>query len=368
MRRWSTSMVNKEGIELLGLEHPAMVRRLANLLVGRRLATGQRRVFLARSSRGRWSRQNLIDVEAGRVHLEPAAMVEIAHLYGADLSLILPRRLPLLVDADSLQTGGVTVFYRPGDRPSLFTGYLALICQLRQNPISPTIELRRDDIEAIAAFVGDASTKVVDDLAVMLGANQRQRNALAAILTTGVGVVTLSVLAISTAHLAAGRGEETAAMPFKRSQDLPTDGDLSALDEVRSHAVDVPPDGRPAEPAEADPVGGNPIIVMTGPAISITARTAEGDSARRRIPDAGFVEASRPAAAFPPPVPVPEMWSKPELIGAASAVEAAPVDPGSIDPDGDESVWSINSFDEPTTWAPPDALARVEVGIPPIPL
>ncbi len=358
-------MVDKEGIELLGLEHPAMIRRLANLLVARRMATGERRVFLARSSRGRWSRQNLIDIEGGRLHLEPAAMVEIAHLYGADLSLILPRRLPLLVEADSVQTGGVTTFYRPGDRQSLLTGYLSLVRQLRQNPISPTIELRRDDIEAIAAYVGEPAATVVDNLAVMLGANQRQRKALAAMLTTGVGVVTLSALSISAAHLAAGRGEEAAAMPFKRSQDLPMDGDVSAFDAVRTDRVDLAPDGHAADLATAGPAHENPIIVMTDPAISITVRTDDADASRRRVPDAGFVAVLRPA--FAPPSPVPAIWADPVLSSVAMAPVESSSDAGSVDGYRDDSVWSIDSFEDLTTWGAPDAGTRVVVGVPPVP-
>ncbi len=369
-------MIDKEGMELLGLEHPAMVRRLANLLVARRLATGERRVFLARSTHGRWSRQNLIDIEAGRVHLEPAAMVEVAHLYGADLSVILPRRLPLLVDVDSLQTGGVTTFYRPGDRQSLLTGYLSLIRQLRQNPISPTIELRRDDIEAIAAFVAEPPARVVDDLAVLLGANQRQRKALAALLTTGVGVVTLSALSISAAHLAAGRGEEAAAMPFKRSHDLRPDGDSSLADTERIDTgpgvdrVDGGGDQEPTDPGVGGAEVGSPMIVMNHPTISITVRADDGDISRRRTPDAGFVAASRPAWVFAPPSPVPEPWTDAELIRAANAAVKAPVGDASspTDTDGDDSVWSIDSFDEPTLWAPPQAADRVEVGAPPIPV
>ncbi len=340
------------GIELLGLEHPAMARRLANLLIARRTQTGQRRVFLARASRGRWTRQNLIDIEAGRVALDPSAIVEIAHLYGANLGLILPRRLPLTIDADSLGTAGVTTFYRPGDRASLLSGYLMLVRKLRQNPMSPTLELRRSDIEVIACHLGDSPAAVVDELGLMLGANPRQRKALAALLTTGVGVVTLSVLSIATARTAAGRGEEATVMSFRRTPEMSDEVD----DDLDATAVSAT---------------SSPIIVLTAPSVTVAQRET-GDGGPPRLADAGHVAPADRRMAPPSPLPAFDGWDESKSGGSvALAVKSAPAATVEMasDDEFDASVWSIESFeDSMLPWGPPVAADRVEVGTPPVPM
>ncbi len=287
------------GIEVLGLAHPAMTRRLANLLMARRAETGQRLYFLARASGGRWSRTELVEIEAGRRSLDPQAMVDVAELYGADLSLILPRRLPLTVTGDSLSTGGVTTFYRCGDRESLLWGYLSLVRQLRQSSTSPILELRRSDIEALATFLHDSPAAVVDQLARMVGANRRQRNALAALLTTGVGVLTVGVMSLSSPTTVGGRGREAAARTVKSS----------------------PGPGSMVRPVEAASATDGPIIMMSAPSVSIAARAAMNNAAPRRLADAGRITTTprRPAAVDAAALdgPASELWRDEALVNAA---------------------------------------------------
>lgn len=331
---------NLDLIDRLDLEHPDIPARLANLLIARREATGRRRLLMARASGGRWTRQDLVDVEARRLPLTAEQIVDLAEMYGADLSVILPARLDLAVGPDSISTGGVEVFFTPGDRHSMLTAYLALLRRLRACGPAARVELRRRDVEVLANALGEALDTVLGDLAVLVHPRAEDQRNVFVTSTTGVAVISLCVTSDVAAQSEVQRTMAVRRGPGRKGQ-------------------------RQTRAAELLTTAEQPIIVMSSPAVKVADRNAPPPSIRRA--DVGHSSSvddrsSQAAKTSPPedasardvgPVAVPGLLSETDGTSAHVAAAVAAVD--AHGPSRPPSTGAVTVGRTP--WLPPVPLA-----------
>jgi hypothetical protein len=134
---------------------PHFVRQFAAELT---LARRRRHVpqwRLAQTSKGRFVKHDLQRAEAGRLTLRPDTVADLAHLYGLDLTDLLPgaRRGLDIRDDGVVCSGGVFQTFTPGDGASLVAAFFRLTRQLRQLDDAEPMPLRRSDLHAIAQFL-----------------------------------------------------------------------------------------------------------------------------------------------------------------------------------------------------------------------
>lgn len=180
-----------QGSDQVDIGSVAFARRMANLLLAtrreRRVSIGR----LARRSGGRFSKRDLRAWEAGERRLDAPTVSQLTGLYGCDVSQILPSRLPIAVEFGRISAGGVSAPFEPLSSTSLLEAYLRLVRSLRRQKSSPTVELRRDDIEVLAAYLQEKGEVVVERLGALMGATRSQRTAMAGLFATGAVVIGL---------------------------------------------------------------------------------------------------------------------------------------------------------------------------------
>ena len=129
---------------------PAFASRLGNLLVATRRRHGRTLRALSRASGGRFTREALQCLEHGLSVVDGDTLEAVAHLYGCDVSAIMPARLPIEIAGSVVRTGGVEEAFATGSDSSLLDAYLRLVRTLRGQRRSPVVVLRTDDIEILA--------------------------------------------------------------------------------------------------------------------------------------------------------------------------------------------------------------------------
>lgn len=165
--------------------------RVALMLTERRHVLGRSRRDLARAAGV--DHRLLRRAEHGRLTITPALVADLARMYGMDPAALLPPRLPLEIRPFGvLTTNGVAMSFTPGDDTSLLASYLRLIRSVRNQETPHVIELRRDDIEVLAAHLGLDGEHVVARLGALMGVTGVQRRALVATYGTGAALVSLS--------------------------------------------------------------------------------------------------------------------------------------------------------------------------------
>jgi hypothetical protein len=170
----------------------AVQARFANLLVARRSTTGERISVIAGRSDGSFDAARLRAIEQRHAVVDVDEMFVIAGLYGADLGDILGGRHVVEVDpTGALHTGGVAEAFAPGDSDAMLLAYLRLVRRLRRAERAAAVELRRDDVEVLAASLGSPAAQVLDRLADLMGASRAKRTSMAALLGAGAAVVGL---------------------------------------------------------------------------------------------------------------------------------------------------------------------------------
>jgi transcriptional regulator with XRE-family HTH domain len=196
--------------EMIDIASAAFARRLANLLRDRRETRGVTMRELARRSGGGFTARQLRAFEDGRAELHEQVVCEVAALYEAELADILPTRLPLRIDdrgregAAVISTSGISAAFDPSNHDSLLVTYLLLVRQLRAQERAPFIDLRREDVEAIAEYLGEPGPTVMERLSTLMGVTQLQRRAMAGMFIAGAIVVGLAGSGV--AALGAGSG------------------------------------------------------------------------------------------------------------------------------------------------------------------
>ena len=150
-------------IDVAGIDvtSEAFARRLANVLAERRRVRGTSLRSLARQSDHAFTAKELQAFEAARAVLDDARIDSVVRLYGADIDEILPERMTLAIRPTGvLSTSGLSAPFTPDDSTSLLLSYLKLIRQLRAQQQAPAIELRREDVEVLAGFIGESGSSV----------------------------------------------------------------------------------------------------------------------------------------------------------------------------------------------------------------
>jgi hypothetical protein len=170
---------------------PAFAKRLANLLVETRRRRDLSVGDITRASDGRLVRSQVKALEDGTAPLSEDLVEAVAGIYGADLGAILPERLPVVIDAGIIATGGVTRGFDPAEPDSLLTEYLILVRELRRQQKAPVVDLRRVDVDALAGYLGQPGERVLDRLLVLMGATRARRLSAAVLFASGVAVIGL---------------------------------------------------------------------------------------------------------------------------------------------------------------------------------
>ncbi|MEI8240477.1 MAG: hypothetical protein WCI22_13775 [Actinomycetota bacterium] len=131
----------------------AFAKRLANLLTDTRTRQGVSLRKMARREDRPFAVGDLKRFEAATMPLDHDIVERVTELYEADLGLILPARLPIVVMAGVVSAGGVRAAFTPHDATSLLEAYLKLVRQLRREHKTMMLELRRHDIDALASYL-----------------------------------------------------------------------------------------------------------------------------------------------------------------------------------------------------------------------
>lgn len=178
--------------ESIDIRSDAFAQRFAQLLVDHRTGAGVSRRSLSRASGGAVPVRVLKDVERARLVLTEELAGSVALLYGVDLGSIVPNRVPLEIVSGRIAAGGYAVEFTPDDPTSLLLAYLTLVRRLRGGDHPPAIDLRRSDIEAIAAHLGTSTDEVIERLGVVTGARAFERKAMSGMFAGGAEVVGLT--------------------------------------------------------------------------------------------------------------------------------------------------------------------------------
>lgn len=195
------------------VETEAFGARLANLLVATRRNRGISIRTLAARSNGRFTKDDLRRIEAGGRALPAETVRAVTEVYGADLGAILPMRVPVIIGDNLLSAGGVTSSFVEHDVTSLLIAYLQLVRSLRRQLKTPIIDLRRDDIDILAADLHEPAPDVVDRLAALMGASRSQRTQMLALFSAGAIVIGLVAGARFRESTSVGATDTIATVP-----------------------------------------------------------------------------------------------------------------------------------------------------------
>jgi transcriptional regulator with XRE-family HTH domain len=338
----------------------AFAARLANLLRQRRRELGTSIRRLARLSGGAFTPAQLKELEAGEGSMEGLDLLALASLYHVDLSVILPRRLPLIVDetVGRIATAGISSSFVAGDEDSLLTAYLRLVRELRSLERAPEITLRRGDVEALAAHLRKDGALVLDRLGQLMGASVTQRRSMVATFAAGAALIVLAGGAIALEP-----GSHDPADLDGARQDLPV---ATARADHPTEELGV----APSSTQHAGDDGADSVIALPGPPeVDASDRASSGPVAAAsrgadtgRTTDAGrATDASRSATPGAPDVP--------SAGTPVDAGEPAPADrssgPVDVAPAPEEA---LSAPSLPISLGPlPPVTDLLEPGVPPIP-
>lgn len=264
---------------------PAFARRLASMMIAARRQGRTSRRRLARSSGGRFSIGDLRAHEAGNRILDDHTVVQLSALYGCDLSAITPVRTPLSIEYGRITAAGVSVAFEPLSATSALDAYLRLVRLLRRQRSSAAVELRRDDIEALAAHLHEPGDVVVERLGALMGATRGQRTAMAGLFATGAVVIGL-VGGATAAAPELDSGDAPAPIPVAVSATAATDWSGAAVP-IIDLAADTAADGIGSDAAVIDTE--QPVAVQPDSSVDADhGDAADGAGCGESLPDDGW--------------------------------------------------------------------------------
>lgn len=273
--------------EVEGVPAGAFNRRLANLLQAQRAHHDLTFREVARRSQGRFTPRDLKAAEAGTLSVDEGTAVELAALYAVDLGEILGDRLPVEVDeAGLVRTGGVVETFDPADDDSLLNAYLVLVRRLRRQERADAVDLRRDDVLALASHLGVPGATVVERLGALMGATRSRRTSMAALFGAGVAVIGLTT---GVAAVATSGGDSPSEVPAPVATVVTT-----LAPEDIAPATSAPP----AEPAEV-------VVPTTTPSRDDAHVPPNIVDTPAPVPTSVAEEPSSPVATNPPPATSP---------------------------------------------------------------
>jgi hypothetical protein len=181
------------GYDDIDITGAGFARRFASLLAAHRVRNKQYLWRLSRHSDGRFSVEDLQEIEAGRSVLDSDTVQAITELYGVTIESLLPPRVRLQISpTGTIGANGVEMTFDPDDQVAMLSAYLDLVRKMRDQLDRTVIELRREDVEVLADHLDDAGSSVVLQLARLMGANERERRAMAAMFIAGASVISVS--------------------------------------------------------------------------------------------------------------------------------------------------------------------------------
>ena len=154
------------GFDEIDITSAVFIRRFAALLSTHRQRTKQYIWRLSRRSDGRYSVEDLQDIEAGLWPVDEDDIHALLELYGTDLDSLLPPRVRLHIDpTGKVAANGTEKPFDPTQPMGLLSAYLELVRTLRDQLDRTVIELRREDVEVLADHLEDLGSSVVLQLA-----------------------------------------------------------------------------------------------------------------------------------------------------------------------------------------------------------
>jgi hypothetical protein len=257
----------------LELTSDAFAKRLANLLVASRVHDGRSLAAVARASGGRYTRHQLRGFEQAGTPLDDDTVEQLAALYECDLAAILPERLTVVIQPPQLILGGVAAEFEPHDHHALLTAYLLLVRTLRRQRSAPAVDLRRDDIEALAGYLGEPSEQVLARLGSLMNATQSKRAAMAGLFATGAMVVGLvgTAAAVGNVDESVRPGPPTVTVTTTVDEAPSTTG-VPTTDRTTTTSTAVPTTAVPTTAVttsvpDTTAVSSTPVVVTTVPIV-----------------------------------------------------------------------------------------------------
>ena len=238
-----------------------------------------------------------------------------------------PQRLRI-EPGGTLRAGDHRASFDPNDDESLLLSYLRLVRAARDQRRTPTIELRRADLETLAGHLAIETSDVVERLGRLMGASLAQRRGMAALLASGVAVLTLGV---GTAAALAGDDDPAPA---------PTLTSVPRTVIASAPVVVSPPTGVPdlevvvvtLAPAEAESAPSSPppesTVTVAVPAnpVAVTVPVVEPvEVAVGEPPEPVEVAVGEPPVPIPP---TPEPPTEPEVAVGEPPVPVPPAPGG----------------------------------------
>jgi hypothetical protein len=177
---------------LLDPTDPAVAARLARLLANHRKQRGWSLRHMSKLSNGAWSVRDLRAAEDGRSSLDQGNFADLAALYEVDVTPVLPQRTPLMIDKGLVYIGGMASTFSIGDTDSLLKSYLLLVRRMRGQKRVAVVDLRRADVEVLAAHLQLDGEIVAARLGELMGVTAAQRTSMTLMFTTGTAVIVLT--------------------------------------------------------------------------------------------------------------------------------------------------------------------------------
>jgi hypothetical protein len=152
------------------------------------------------------------------------------------------QRTPVAIDDGLIRAGSQTAAFDRAQPETLLRNYLRLIRRARSQQRAPEISLRREDVEALAEYLGVPAESVLHRLANLMGSSRTQRNTMLAAFASGALIVGLSGSVAATSSVFDTPATSSADAPVAAAV---VDG------MVAEPSAGVPGDGPPvsAEPA-----------------------------------------------------------------------------------------------------------------------